>query len=69
MANSKFKSFLRAGGSDAEISKPVDLEIGNSELLKEKEEVEYYLEKIEFAKNSEFYKRPIVILKSKRQEG
>ncbi|HPT40099.1 MAG TPA: Hsp20/alpha crystallin family protein [Candidatus Paceibacterota bacterium] len=38
MANSKFKSFLRAGGSDTEISKPVDLEIGNSELLKEKGE-------------------------------
>lgn len=38
-------------------------------ILKEKEELEYYLEKIEFAKNSEFYKRPIVILKSKRQEG
>lgn len=38
MTNSKFKSFLRAGGSEPEISKSVGLEIGNSDLSKDKNE-------------------------------
>lgn len=38
MANSKFKSFLRANGSEPEVSKSIDLEVGNSDLSKDKNE-------------------------------
>jgi HSP20 family protein len=38
MANSKFKSFLRAGGPESEMPKSIDLEIGNSDLSKDKNE-------------------------------
>ena len=37
MANSKFKSFLRSSGAEPEIPKSVDLEIGNSDILREKD--------------------------------
>lgn len=36
MANSKFKSFLRANNGEPETPKSIDLEIGNSDLSKDK---------------------------------